>query len=381
MAAPTSLPFFAATAPGLEPFVAAELRALGAKTVEEDAGGVGFGGSHELLMKANLWLRTASRVLVRIAEFRAKAFYELERHAGKVAFEQYLRPGEPVAVNVTCRKSKLYHSAAVAERVLTAITARVGALGATRVKGADDEDETDEAPARVFVRFLHDECTLSVDSSGALLHRRGYRQAVTQAPLRETLAAAMLLASGWKGETALVDAMCGSGTLPIEAALLARRIAPGLHRSFAFERWRGFDPARLKALREQAAAQALPKCPAPILASDRNAGAIAAARSNAERAGVLADLQFEVKPMAKLAAPAPEGVLITNPPYGVRIGGRGEAERVYAELGAIVRERLPRWRVAVLSPRPELTRATGLALKEGFHTRNGGLAVSCMVSG
>src|SRR5215207_7142633 len=224
---------FAITAPGLEPLTVAELRALGADNARAAEGGVTFAASRAILYAANLELRTASRVVVRAGEFGAKAFHELERRAGKVPWETFVSPNLGVSLRVTCRKSRLYHSDAVAERVAAAITARVKN---SRIVG-DVGDETDLSHQLVIVRLFHDRCTVSIDSSGALLHRRGYRQAVGKAPIRETVAAAALIASGWPAAAPLVDPMCGSGTIPIEGALIARRIAPGLHRSFAFEQW------------------------------------------------------------------------------------------------------------------------------------------------
>jgi len=196
-----SFALFAATAPGLEALTAAELRPLGARSIKAVPGGVEFEGPTELIWRSNLWLRTASRVLVRIGEFRAAAFYELERQGRKIAWDRYLDGGRPVRLSVTCRKSKLYHSGGVAERVLEAIERRVGALPGSEVSAKEDEEDDDTASAqRVFVRLFHDRCTVSLDSSGELLHRRGYRQALSRAPLRETLAAAMLLACDWKGD-------------------------------------------------------------------------------------------------------------------------------------------------------------------------------------
>jgi putative N6-adenine-specific DNA methylase len=371
---------FAATAPGLEPLTAGELRALRVAKVEPEAGGVSFEASLEQLYAANLWLRTASRVLVRIADFRAQAFYELERHARKVSWERYLAPGASAKLSVTCRKSKLYHSGAVAERVLDAIERRVKLAGA-EVGGEEDEEEEGGGNAQqLFVRFFHDRCTLSADSSGELLHRRGYRQAVSRAPLRETLAAAMLLASGWKSEAPLLDPMCGSGTIPIEAALLARRIAPGIGRDHAFAHWQGFDRALWSRLVEQAREQQLPRCPAPIAGSDNNSGALAAARSNAERAGVLEDLSLSICDVAAVKPPeGGPGWCLTNPPYGKRVGESRHLTRLFQTIGETLRGRMAGWTAGLLVPDPQLERALGLELKEALHTRNGGIPVRLLV--
>jgi putative N6-adenine-specific DNA methylase len=231
------------------------------------------------------------------------------------------------------------------------------------------------------VRIVRDECTVSLDSSGALLHRRGYRQAVAKAPLRETLAAGLLLASGWDPATPLVDPFCGSGTIPIEAARLARRIPPGLERDFAFRQWPGADETRWQAQLADARRAILPRAPAPILGADRDAGAIVAARANAERAGVAEDIGWTQAAVSTLAPPPGTGALIANPPYGRRISEGRELRDLYARLGTVARERLPGWRVTLLLPEAPLERATGLAFGAPLHTRNGGLAVRMVSAG
>src|SRR5256714_5110920 len=255
---------FASTAPGVESIAAGELKALRIKG-DQDFGGVGFKGDLESIYRANLWLRTASRVVVRLGRFHASTFYELERRSKKMPWADFLPVAGAVSVRVTCRKSRLYHSDAVAERVLGVI-ARVAPPGVEMeatassdetVGDAEPDSEATEKPTpngatgstqRFMVRLVNDECEVSADSSGQLLHRRGYRQEIAKAPLRETLAAAMVLASGWQRTAPLIDPLCGSGTIPIEAALIARQIAPGIRRSFQFMRWPNFDSTLWKDL-------------------------------------------------------------------------------------------------------------------------------------
>ncbi|HEV7839485.1 MAG TPA: THUMP domain-containing protein, partial [Gemmatimonadaceae bacterium] len=204
---------FAQTAPGLEAVTAAELKGLELKPHKE-IGGVAFRGDLEQLYDANLWLRTASRIVVRAGTFYASTFSELERRARKIPWENFLPKDGPVRVRVTCRKSRLYHSDAVAERILSAI-ARVAPRGVELAdNGKSDDESSDETSERsggqlFIVRIVSDQCEISADSSGDLLHRRGYRLDVAKAPLRETLAAAMVLASGWKAGTDLLDPLCG----------------------------------------------------------------------------------------------------------------------------------------------------------------------------
>jgi len=379
------LSLFAVTAPGLEAACAAELRALGIAAAPEP-GGVAWEGSLADLHRANLWLRTASRVVVRAAAFRARTFIELERHARKVPWERWAAPGRAVRLRVTSKKSRLYHEGAIAQRLLGFIEERVGGLGATSsAKGPEDEGDDGGDAQLVVVRVVRDAFTVSADSSGALLHLRGYRQAVAKAPLRETLAAAMLLGARWSGDAPVLDPMCGSGTLPIEAALIARRIAPGLAaadrapRAFAFTAWPGHDADAWSRAVDEARAAILPSSPVPVAGSDRDAGAVEAARANAERAGVGADVAFAVRPLSALEAPAGPGLLVCNPPYGVRVGESDALRNLYATLGRVARARCPGWTLALLGADRKLEGQVGIGFDEAFRTSNGGIPVRLLV--
>lgn len=378
---PNQLSAFAVTAPGLEPICAAELRALGLSPKVEE-GGVAWTGTLESVARANLWLRTASRVLVRVAEFKAKAFFELELNAKKIPWSRFVPPNAVLELRVTCRKSKLYHSGAVAQRLGDAAKQAVKNLTvATGSANADGEDETANPARQLFVvRFLHDVATVSVDSSGALLHLRGYRQAVAKAPMRETLAAATLLGAGWNGTTPLTDPMCGSGTIPIEAALIARRIAPGRNRSFAFMRWPSAAAFDIKTLIDGARANELPASPVAIEGSDRDEGAIAAARANAARAGVADDVVFETKAISSMAPAEAPGLVVANPPYGMRVGESKPLRNLYAQLGNVVRDRRPGWKLALFSADRALEGQVGVTFEERFKTKNGGIPVHLVVA-
>jgi putative N6-adenine-specific DNA methylase len=361
---------FAICAPGLEPLLAEELGELSIRGTAI-AGGVEWQGSMSTVALANLWSRIASRVVVRIGSFRARTFFELERHARKIDWPRYLPAGSRLRLRVTCRKSKLYHSDAVAQRFQEAVARAVGDLTL-----AEAEDEEVETPAQLFViRFERDQCTVSADTSGALLHRRGYRQAVAKAPLRETLAAAMLRAAGWNGRSPLVDPMCGSGTIPIEAALIARKIPPGLERDFAFQRWPDAATGPWNELVDRARAQALKSSPVRIAGSDRDAGAIEAARSNAMRARATNDVEWAVHAISDAEAGGDGGLLITNPPYGERIGEGDGIRNLYAQFGNVARERFGGWTVGMLSPDAKLDKQTKLPLETRFTTSNGGIPV------
>ncbi|HEU5208781.1 MAG TPA: hypothetical protein VFU06_05155 [Longimicrobiales bacterium] len=372
MKTPATRELFAVAAPGLEAIVAAELRTLGIEGRVEQ-GGVAWSGDDASLSRAVLHLRTASRVLVRVARFRARGFPELERHAGRVDWSGFVARSDAVALRVTSRKSRLYHEGAIAERLL-----RVMGAAAVPV----DEEDASAHVQQFVVRFLRDECVISADAAGPL-HRRGYRQQVGKAPLRETLAAAMLHAIGCT-DVPLLDPMCGSGTIVIEAALLARRIPPALAndgqrpRASRMLRWSDFDHAAWDAAVADARRAMLAHVPVPVIGSDRDAGAIAAARANAERAGVQDDIAFEQRAISDARVPEGVGALVTNPPYGVRVGDTGELRDLYAALGNLARRRLPGWQVAVLCADRRLCAQMRLPLQPAFATRNGGLAVELM---
>jgi putative N6-adenine-specific DNA methylase len=369
---PNRLSAFAVTAPGIETICATELRGLGIDAIVED-GGVSWNADLESVARANLWSRTASRILVRVAEFKAKAFFELELHAKRIRWEQFVGDETSVAFRVTCRKSKLYHSDAVAERLAQSVKRRIPNVEFSSDASADDSPASD-ATQLFVVRVLRDVCTISADSSGALLHFRGYRQALAKAPLRETLAAAMLLAAEWRGDIALADPMCGSGTIPIEAALIARRIAPGRSRHFAFQRWPDAKRANWSKLLDEARSAELPRSPVSIVGADRDAGAIDAARANAERAGVSGDVSFVQQPISALRLETTSAVII-NPPYGVRVGETPDLKNLYAQIGNVLRKQPAHWVFGMLSADPNLERQTRLMLQERFRTKNGGIPV------
>ncbi len=374
-----SLPYFAATAPGLEPLALAELKALGTGPVRLEPGGVSFGGPQSSLMRANLWLRTASRVHLRLATFHAEAFYELERHARSLPWARYIAPGATVRFAVSCQKSRLYHTGAIAERLFEAIARTVPAVEPAAPSGAKVSDERDDeesgAGPLVFFRAVRDECTVGIDSSGDLLHRRGWRRSLSRAPLRETLAAALLLAAGYDGSEPLCDPLCGSGTIPIEAALIAKRAAPGLGRHFAFEAWEGFEQGDWEQLRQQAKEGERRELPAPIEGSDSSASAINAAKENAERAGLAGVLQFQASPFQSLAPREMPGLIAGNPPYGRRIGEESSARPLLASFVKSLECSRAGWRLALIAP-PALLRTLRPPLKEMLSTRNGGLQVA-----
>jgi putative N6-adenine-specific DNA methylase len=373
---------FAVCTPGLEPLLADELRGLGIRQERGDRGGIAFAATTRQLYAANLFLRTATRVLVRAASFDAPTFAALEREARRVPWDRWLAPGTRVAFRVGSTASRLYHTGAIAQRLGGVVPGEVERSG-----GEDDDDSGDGAAAGrqlVLVRVVRDRVAISLDASGEPLFRRGWRQATAKAPLRETLAAAMILATGWDGSTPFVDPLCGSGTIAIEAALLARGMAPGRQRDFAFRRWPSFEPGTWASVRGQAAAAVRPERPVTVIAADRDPGAVRATCGNAERAGVADALEVRQASLADLEPPAaddarssvrPAGWVVTNPPYGVRVQAGRDLRELYATLGAVVRRVFSGWGVGLLVADPALAAQSRLRLAARFRTSNGGIPV------
>lgn len=371
--ADTVLDLYSITAPGLELVTATEIARFGISRAGSSRGGVAWQGSMTDVYRANLWLRTATRVLVRVANFHADSFAELERRARQVPWGRFVRAKDSVRFRVTCHKSALYHSDAVAERLMASVAAETGCTVGADAE-ASEEHEGTSGEQLFVVRIERDVVWLSADSSGTLLHKRGYRQASAKAPMRETLAAAMLLSTGWRADQPLLDPMCGSGTIPIEAALIARRIAPGIDREFRFERWPGFDADAWRRLRDEAQAGVLMSAPARITAADRDPGAILATSSNAGRAGVSSDLEIVRRPLsASVPTEGEVGWVVTNPPYGVRIGT--DVRNLYATLGALMHQAFRGWHLGILTASPELERQLRLPLEQLFETKNGGIPI------
>lgn len=346
--------------PGLEPALEAEATTLGFAGVARVAGGVNIAGGQGEAVRANLHLRSAVRVLMRVAEFRAMHLAQLDKRARKVPWGDWLRPDVPVRVEAVCHRSKIYVNKAASERVARAISEELGAPIAA------------EAQVMVKVRIDDDLCTISLDTTGEALHRRGHKQAVGKAPLRETMAAAFLREMGFDGTQCVVDPMCGSGTIPIEAAEIAAGLVPGRSRDFAFRHmvgFVGFDPASTEVVVQAAGPM--------MLGYDRDAGAIAGATANAARSGVGERCQFARQAVSDLLRPeGPPGIVLVNPPYGGRIGERKLLFGLYGALGAVLRERFGGWRVGVVTNDAGLAKAMGLDWGEALGPiDHGGLKV------
>ena len=374
--------WFAAATPGLEDALAKEVARLpAASDARTVPGGVEFRGPLGTGMAANLHLRIASRVVLRLGQVKARDFAPLRRKLAELSWRHFLPKDRPLRVDVSTSHCRLYHTKALAETLELAVSDRLGRLPA-RSDSRQDDDESGEL-SRVLVRGENDEFTISVDSSGDLLHRRGWRLETGRAPLRETLAAGILSLCDYDPALPFFDPMCGSGTIALEACALALGKAPGLHRSFAFEKWPGLDAAAWAALRARAQSAQGTAPPALILGADRNPSAIDIARRNAERAGLAAHLRFSVADFGSAPAPAPAGLMVINPPYGHRLGEGGHVARLGRDMGRILHSQYPGWRIGVLG----MDAAFGQALTAGLRRpvkathalRNGGLRVTLLI--
>jgi len=353
---------FAVTMPGLEPQLLAEVTAAGFRGAVAVPGGVTFAGGWPEVWRANLVLRGAGRVLVRLGAIRVMHLAQLDKRARRFPWGDFLYPGGTLKVEVTTRASRIYHAGAAQQRIERALIEETGATLAP------------DAPLTLKARIEDDLCTFSIDTSGAPLHQRGFKTEVGKAPLRETLAALLLRAAGFDPALPLVDPMCGSGTFVLEAAEIAAGLHPGRARAFAFEGLKGFDAAAWDRLR----ATATPTAPhMRFFGSDRDSGAIRASAANAERAGLGGWCRFTLAPISALPRPeGPAGLVMVNPPYGGRIGNPKALFALYGAFGQVMRERFTGWRVAMVTSEAGLARATGLPWQPpGPILPNGGLKV------
>lgn len=368
MTTAANLDIFLVAPPGLEPVLFAEARAKGFASARYVPGGVTLKGGWPDIWRANLELRGAGRVLVHLGEISAQHLSQLDKRARKFPWHDFLRKDVPVRVEATCKSSKIYHSGAVAERVERAIQEELRA------------PVSPDATVIIRARFENDVCAIGVDSSGDLLHKRGHKEAVNKAPMRETLAALFLRQCGYDGTEPVVDPMCGSGTFVIEAAEIAAGLYPGRSRTFAFEQLATFDQSTWNAMRASAQTKTPPF---KFYGSDRDAGAITMSRANAERAGVAAFTAFAQHSISDLQRPAgPPGLVIANPPYGDRIGDKHQLHALYRTFGQTLLSRFSGWRAAIITTDAALAKATGLPFKPtAAPVPHGGLRVTLYQTG
>ncbi len=371
--------YFATVAPGLEQIAAGELEALGARDVRPESAGVRFAGDRALLYRTNLCGRTLFRVLLPLREFPCRDAAQLYQQIYAVEWENYLSPAQTLAVRCTGSNARLNHTHYSALQVKNAIVDRQ--LEVCGERSSVDPKQPDIA---LDLYIWRDRATISLDSSGGSLHRRGYRPAVGAAPLKETLAAALVAMTEWEPGLAFYDPLCGSGTLVLEAGLRAFNIAPGLYRdSFGFERWPDFDAelwqqtiARARASQQTSSPQS--EASAPIAGSDRNPDVIAQARDNAKDCNLDGRVRFTCQELAEVEAPADRGVLICNPPYGKRLGNARELGALYKQLGDIFKQKFKGWTAYILTGSKELGKCVGLRCSRRTPISNGALPCTLM---
>jgi putative N6-adenine-specific DNA methylase len=427
-AAGRGLECLAVCPPGVEPMLAAELEALGVRRPRQVRGGVEATMRVRQLYAANLWCRTSTRLLVRVATFGARTFAELEHHAGDIDWDHWIPDGAPVHFRVTAHRSQLMHTGAILERLHRACGAEEvdldDYLGDDNTGDTDDENEFDSSGdggesfdnagavdehtvAGFVVRIDRNRVTISANASGAPLHHRPWRQHLGVAPLRPTLAAAALGAIGWPGAPGgppvpadgrllLADPFCGSGTIAIEAGLAALGRPPSDGRPFGFEQWADLAPGTWASVLGEAATRADAGSQVAerlrLIVADRDAGAAADAADNAALAG-LGDLlvstcapvsAFEPGPALGDATVSPGSGdvawVVTNPPWGGRLRGGGDLRDLYATLGRVLRERFGGWRVALIVEDRHLAAHSGLPLHDVLHTTAGGRPVQVLAT-
>ncbi len=366
--------YFATVARGLESLAATELAEIGAAEIAPGFCGVSFQGDRELLYRVNLWARLPFRVLVKLGDLPSSDGDELFESIQSIDWGQYLTPELTMAVTVTGKNAQLNHSHFTAIQIKRAITTQQ-----TKQFGERSNIDIEEPDVRINVHIDKDTCSISLDSSGSSLHRRGYRSAVGEAPLKESLAAALVKMSGWTPDLAFFDPLCGSGTLPLEAAMQALNIAAGVFReSFGFERWLDFDPDLLDRLLKAAEASEHKDRQLTIVGSDRNYDVIKQAQSNALKSGVGSYIDFATRELADVEAPADTGILLCNPPYGERLGRGEDLGAFYKLLGDILKNRFKGWTAYVLSGNKELAKSIGLRSAERTTVYNGTLPCQLM---
>jgi putative N6-adenine-specific DNA methylase len=360
--------YFATTSKGLEGVLAEEIEALGGRETAVAAGGVSFFADPSFFYRANLRLRTANRVLLRLSEFVAPTPEALYEGVKAVPWPDLFDVRKKIAVDAAVRDSGVDNSRFAAQKAKDAIVDRFR----EKLRVRPDVDLV--APdVRIHLRILRDACTLSLDTSGESLNRRGYRADPGEASLRETLAAGIVLLSGWDGSVPLADPACGAGTLLIEAALIATNTAPGLLRTaFGFQNLAGYRPKLWAETVEEAMDAVRHSGVGRIGGSDASAEAIRAAMRNARKAGVSDVVSFRTCDIRDFSPGDPPGILLCNPPYGVRISGdEGGIEEFYRALGEALKKRCTRWSAYILSGNPDVTRSIGLKASRRFPLMNG----------
>ena len=360
--------FFATCPRGLEQLLAEELQQLKAENLQAVGGGVGFSGDFPLCYKANLESRIASRVLWQVATDRYRDEGDIYRAAYALPWNDWFGPEVTIRVDVTAIRCPLKSLNFVTLKIKDAVCDKI-----RRLSGRRPSVDTRQPDVPIQGHLTDRDFTLYLDTTGDPLFKRGRRIAQGEAPLRENLAAGILRLAGWVPGTALLDPMCGSGTFLLEAAQMALDIAPGSGRHFAFEKLKNFDKCRWRELSGQCASRQKPKVPLSIYGSDRSGAALRSARANLAAAGLERAVSLKQANVLEISAPAREGIIVTNPPYGVRLGEQQELAEFYPKLGDALKKKFSGWRAYILSADMRLPKLIRLAASKRTPLFNGPL--------
>lgn len=365
--------YFATTSPGFEKLLAGEIAGFGAKKLDEYKGGVEFDATNKKFYRACYESRLANRILIRVDEFRSRDFPEMYNKTRRYQWERLLSGENEIYVKGVAHQTRLIHTDRIESAVGEGIRDHFSEdLGVEPPKIVDDAD----GAQYILARISEERCQLSLDASGELLHRRGWRAQSVEAPIRETTAAAVLLGADWSGERTLFDPMCGSGTFPIQAGRMAVGRPPGEYRSFAFHRWDNFRPDLWDEVVEEAARKvSYPEAPIAY-GADVAQEAVDAARANSESAEVEDVVVFRCADVSEAQPPVDEpGLMICNPPYGRRLPDQSEGEAVWRQLLDVFAERFQGWTLAVLLPGEITPGHPALIFEKRLRFRNGGIPV------
>jgi putative N6-adenine-specific DNA methylase len=362
----TKYRFFAPCPRGLEAVLESELRELGVSITKATPGGVGFHAAWATVYWVNLQSRIASRVLWEIGHDTYRTEEDVYRAAYRLNWPEWFAPSRTIKVKVTAHRSSLPSLDFLTLRIKDAVCDKFVA-----VCGKRPSVNRRQPDIRIDVFLASEGVTFYLDTTGEPLFKRGYRQAMTQAPLRENLAAGVLRLAGWTPDEVLMDPMCGSGTIPLEAALMARHIAPGFARSFAFEYLRNYDATQWAQSRDAAQAQRRPESRSRIYASDHDAAAVKTAARTFRAAGVASDIELRHSDVLSIDPPAAQGLLVLNPPYGMRIGEPALLRAFYPQLGDWLKRRFVGWRAYLLTADFLLAKAIGLSPSRRIPLYNG----------
>lgn len=366
--------YFATVAKGLEPLLVEELELLGAKQVKPGFCGATFKGDRALLYKVNLWARLPFRVLQQLDEFACTGEDDLFKGVQRTDWSEYLTPDHTLAVSASGKTAALNHTHFTSLQVKNAIVQQQ-----TEMFGERSNVDKDAPDVRINVHLRHDRATISLDSSGESLHKRGYRPAVGSAPLKESLASALIQMSGWQPEQAFFDPLCGSGTLPLEAGLRSLKVAPGLFRErFGFETWLDYDDDLWEQMLTDAEDSQEEDLRAFVGGCDRDPNVLIQANSNAARCGIEHLVKFQQSELANVEAPADTGILMCNPPYGERLGKDTDLGAFYRLLGNVLKQRFKGWTAFVLSGNKALSRSIGLKSASRTPVYNGSILCQLM---